>query len=91
MNDQPQFSPQDEAFIEEAVSSGRYASRDEVVRGGLRVLREREDEVAALRAAVQRGIEDADAGRVMDAEEAFDRLDEYIRNMAPSAKGKRSA
>jgi antitoxin ParD1/3/4 len=91
MDDQPQFGPQDEAFIDEAVRSGRYASRDEVVREGLRVLREREDEVAAIRAAVQRGIEDADAGRVMDAEEAFDLLDEHIRNMRPSGEGKRRA
>jgi antitoxin ParD1/3/4 len=91
MNDQMQFGPEDEAFIEDAVKSGRYASREEVVRECLHALRERGDEVAALRAAVQRGIEDADAGRLIDAEEAFDRLDEHIRNMPPSAKAKRRA
>jgi antitoxin ParD1/3/4 len=81
MDEQLGLGPQDEAFIDDAVKSGRYASRDEVVREGLRVLREREDRLAAIRAAVQRGIEDADAGRMIPLEEAFDRVDAMLDEM----------
>jgi antitoxin ParD1/3/4 len=90
MDEQFGLGPQDEAFIDEAVRSGCYAGRDEVVREGLRALRARDDRTA-LRAAMQRGIEDADAGRLIDIDEAFDKLDEYIGNMKPSEEGKRGA
>jgi antitoxin ParD1/3/4 len=81
MDEQPGLGPQDEAFIDEAVKSGRYASREEVVREGLRILREREDQMAAIRAAVQRGIEDANAGRVVDLEEGFDQIEAMLDEM----------
>lgn len=71
MDDQPQLSPDDEAFIDEAVRSGRYASRSEVLDEGLGRVREREAQIAAVRAAVQRGLEDVKAGRVVDLEEGF--------------------
>ena len=37
--------------------------------------REREARVAELRAAVKRGLEDVEEGRVVDLEEAFDRIE----------------
>ena len=37
--------------------------------------REREARVAELRAAVKRGLEDVEAGRVVDLDEAFDRIE----------------
>jgi predicted transcriptional regulator len=40
---------------------------------------EREARLAALRAAVQRGIEDADAGRVVDLDEGIDQVLRSIR------------
>jgi len=71
MDDQPQLSPDDEAFIDEAVRSGRYASRSEVLDEGLGRVREREAQIAGVRAAVQRGLDDVKAGRVVDIEEGF--------------------
>lgn len=71
MDDQPQLSPDDEAFIDEALRSGRYASRSEVLDEGLAKVREREAQIAAVRAAVQRGLDDVKAGRVVDLEEGF--------------------
>lgn len=57
-------------FVENEVRSGRYASASELVRDSLRSLareREREDEeLAVLKAAVQAGIDDAEAGRFSD-------------------------
>ena len=71
MDDQHQLSPDDESFIDQVVRSGHYASRSEVLHEGLDRVREREAQIAAVRAAVQRGLDDVKAGRVVDAEEGF--------------------
>lgn len=81
MDEQFGLGPQDQAFIDDAVRSGRFASRGEVVREGLRVLREREERRAAIRAGIQRGVEDAEAGRLVDLDEAFDRVDAMLDGM----------
>lgn len=71
MDDQPQLSTDDEAFIDEVLGTGRYASRSEVLDEGLGRVREREARIAAVRAAVQPGLDDVKAGRVVDVEEGF--------------------
>lgn len=63
-----------EAFITEAVKNGRYGSRSEVLREGVRLVQEREKKLAKLDEALMRGVADGLAGRVTDAEEVFDRL-----------------
>lgn len=63
-----------ESYVTELVKSGRYQSRSEVLREGVRLVEEREKRLAALDAALAIGIADADAGRVMPVEEAFERL-----------------
>ncbi len=45
------------AFIDAEVSTGRYASASDVVRASLRLLEEREMQLATLRAALQEGEE----------------------------------
>lgn len=81
MDDQPALDPQDEAFIEEAVKSGRYASRGQVISDGLQLVREREEWLAAVRAGVQRGLEDVAAGRFVDLDEAFDQVEAMLDEM----------
>lgn len=55
------------AFVENLVANGRYQNASEVLREGLRLVETREAENAAklarLRAAVQAGIDDMEAGR----------------------------
>jgi antitoxin ParD1/3/4 len=53
-----------EAYVDDLVKSGRYNSRSEVLREGIRLVEEREKRLAALDAALARGLADVEAGRV---------------------------
>lgn len=53
MDDQRALDPQDEALIDEALKSGRYASRAEVLREGLPKVRERQAQWARFDAEIQ--------------------------------------
>jgi antitoxin ParD1/3/4 len=72
-----------ETFVQAQLASGRYNNASEVVRDALRLMEERERRLAALDAALVRGIADADAGRVTPAEAVLDRLEaKYTRMVA---------
>jgi len=64
-----------ESFVTQMVKTGRYNSRSEILREGVRLIHERETRLAALDASIARGIADADAGRVHDLEDVAARLD----------------
>lgn len=64
-----------ENFVARLVASGRYHSKSEVLREGVRLIQEREARLAALDAAISRGLDDADAGRVKSSSDVFDRLE----------------
>ena len=78
-----------EAFVAKLVASGRYNSKSEVLREGLRLLHEREVRLAALDAALARGLADIEAGRVTPADEVFDRLEAKYRAMAEARQNDR--
>lgn len=61
------------AFIDEKVSEGRFGSRDEVVEAGLRLLREQDEELEAIRQAL---IEGEESGEAVD----FDPVD-FLQRM----------
>jgi antitoxin ParD1/3/4 len=63
-----------EGYIQQLVESGRYGSKSEVLREGVRLIQDRETRLAALDASILRGVADADAGRTKPAEKVFDRL-----------------
>jgi antitoxin ParD1/3/4 len=71
-----------ETFVAELVASGRYNSKSEVLREGVRLIQEREARLAALDLAIARGIADAEAGRVEPASAVFDRLEAKFRAKA---------
>jgi antitoxin ParD1/3/4 len=68
-----------EKFVAGLVKSGRYNSKSEVLREGVRLLQEREKRLAALDAAIARGIADAEAGRVKPLGQVFRRLNAKYR------------
>jgi antitoxin ParD1/3/4 len=69
-----------ESFVAELVASGRYNSKSEVLREGVRLVQEREARLAALDAALARGLADAAAGRTTPAAEVFDRVEATYRS-----------
>jgi antitoxin ParD1/3/4 len=71
------LTPELEAFV--ASSSGRYQSASEVVRAGLRLLQQDEQERETARREIQQkiavGLEHARRGELLDGEAVFDELD----------------
>ena len=77
-----------EAIVDELVARGRYNSKSEVLREGVRLVQEREKRLAALDAAIERSVADSTAGRVKPAKEVFDRLEAKYRALAAKSKPK---
>jgi antitoxin ParD1/3/4 len=63
-----------EKYVTKLVAQGRYNSKSEVVREGIRLVQEREQKLAALDASIKRGLADADAGRLIPAQDVFAKL-----------------
>jgi len=75
-----------EGVVNELVGNGRYNSKSEVLREGVRLVQEREKRLAALDAALAKGLADAEAGRIKPAEEVFDRLEAKYLDQTRSKK-----
>ena len=71
-----------EAFIQAQLATGRYTDASEVIRDGLRLMEERESRLAALDAAIGRGIADIKAGRTHDADAVFQELEAHYTELA---------
>lgn len=52
-----------EQVVSDLVREGRYGSKSEVLRTGVRLVQEREAALAALLAKIDEGVADIDAGR----------------------------
>lgn len=69
------LGPQLESFVSKLVETGRYNSKSEVLREGIRMIQERETRLAVLDQALARGLGDAEAGRMRPASEVLARLE----------------
>jgi antitoxin ParD1/3/4 len=71
-----------EGLVEQKVKTGLYSSASEVIREGLRLLQQRDDlreaKLNALRAEIQKGIDDLEAGRYRDGEEVMAEIKERL-------------
>jgi antitoxin ParD1/3/4 len=78
------LTPEQDAFIEEAVKSGEYQSASEAVRDALRALQQRRREDAlkleALRRQIDAGVAALEKGQFIEIAEA--ELDAYIDGLA---------
>jgi antitoxin ParD1/3/4 len=74
-----------ENYVSDLIRVGRYNSRSEVLREGVRLVEEREKRLAVLDAAIERGLADADAGRVKPISEVASRLGAKYERMAEDA------
>jgi antitoxin ParD1/3/4 len=74
-----------ENFVTRLVASGRYHSKSEVLREGVRLIQDREMRLAALDASIARGVADADAGRIRPAADVLDALEAKLNaRLTPS-------
>lgn len=64
-------------FVERLIAGGQYKSADEAVVEGLRLLMGRQQ----LRADIQKGIDELDAGTGMDGDAVFADLREHARRL----------
>ena len=76
-----------EEFVKNKVASGDYASVSEVVRDGLRLLRQKdlllEARLQALRGEIQKGLDQADAGQLLDGPAVMAELRAQIKGGRP--------
>jgi antitoxin ParD1/3/4 len=75
-----------EEFVAELLESGLYQSQSEVVREGLRLLKEREDlkklRLEELRKEIALGSEQADRGELVDGPETLGKIRRRTRGHA---------
>jgi antitoxin ParD1/3/4 len=76
------LGPKLESVVAKLVSKGRYNSKSEVIREGVRLVEEREKRLAELDRVLDRGLADVKAGRTKPAEEVFARLEAKYLAMA---------
>ena len=75
-----------ETTVNKLVKKGRYNSRSEVLREGVRLVEEREKRLVELDAAIERGMADSRAGRVRSSKEVFKELRAKYGAMAEAQK-----
>jgi len=71
-----------EEVVDRLVETGRYNSKSEVLREGVRLVEEREKRLEALDQALAKGVADIEAGRVKPLREVADRLMAKYQKMA---------
>ncbi len=80
------LGPQLEQVVLELIAEGRYRSKSEVLREGVRLVQDREVRLAELKAAVEKGLDDVDAGRIHDLEDVAGELQARYSSIAGVAE-----
>ncbi|MET3724653.1 ribbon-helix-helix domain-containing protein [Sphingomonas trueperi] len=74
MDDHSDYGAPLEQAISDVLATGRFASRDDLLREGARIVTEREMLRAALHAKIEQGLADADAGRMVPIEQVMEEM-----------------
>ena len=82
MDGYQKLDTESETFVDALVESGRFASRDEVLRESLLQMKRREARLAKFDAEIRKGIDDIEAGRTHSVDDVFDRLTKKYRAAA---------
>jgi antitoxin ParD1/3/4 len=78
------LGPQLESFVAKLVETGRYNSKSEVLREGIRLIQERETRLSVLDQALARGLADAETDRVKSMSDVVARLEAKYQSMSPA-------
>jgi antitoxin ParD1/3/4 len=70
------------SIVDEVMETGNYVTREDALLEGMKLLQLREQKRAEFIAAIEEGIADADAGRVIDAEDLLREMNEKFGEMA---------
>jgi len=68
-----ELGPELEAYVQQLIDSGRYSSRQEVLKEGVLLLQQQEH-LKAFKTMLDKGIEDSENGLGRPADEFFDEL-----------------
>ncbi|MDR3070102.1 MAG: type II toxin-antitoxin system ParD family antitoxin [Propionibacteriaceae bacterium] len=71
-----------ESYVADLVAHGRYGSKSEVLREGVRLVQDLETRRTALAAILDQALAESDAGLGVSADEIFDRLEAKYRKLA---------
>ena len=78
------LTPELESLVKAKVDSGMYSSASEVIREALRMQHYRELKMTRLKAELQKGLDDLEAGRVREID-----MDTFFEEVIESIKSKR--
>lgn len=81
------LTPELERFVQGKVESGLYNNASEVIRESLRLLKEYDEVRFKWREQIERGWLQAQAGRVVDGDEVFRKVDERIKQRGRKRAG----
>jgi antitoxin ParD1/3/4 len=79
------LGPKLESIVSKLVSKGRYNSKSEVIREGVRLVEEREKRLVELDRSLAQGMADAKAGRSEPIEKVFGELRKRFNGRAASS------
>ncbi len=78
----PDITPENEAYIQQAIRDGRYSNEGQAVNEAVVLLRQRDQ----LRADVLAGIEQADNGELIPEEAVFAQLETRAQEIEDAAR-----
>ena len=81
------LGPKLEAAVNDLIENGRYGSKSEVLREGVRLVQEREAKLAAFNASIDQALADVRAGNTTSLEDTFDEVEAELNLLLAEPAG----